>query len=306
MIGARGSWFAATLATLAFGLAAGEAPASERSVEVTMRTAASNDFKFLLGVEAKPGTRPAFVSLWKESDEEAQGAFYRVAGAGTFRNRRIDLDLGALGSARARFVQSEERRRVRHYGKRCSEVTVVHLGRFEGRIDVEGENGFAAVHRSRIRGRIESYRIRGCGTDRVRRSPARFARRLGRAPAIRHPALTSCGADRETWYGAFRGSLGTEYAATYSTRAGGIRAIRIAFSTGSRDSFHVAPRGNRATVRPDARFFAGTGRYRAGRLTGDLTASFPGAADTPLTPGRANFGDEDSVPPGRCYPFSGA
>lgn len=291
-------------ASLTLGLAPGTASASERSVQATMRTTATNGFRFLLGLEAGPGMRPAGVSFWRESDDEAEGAFYRVGHAGTFANRRVDVDLGILGSARGRFVQSRERRRVIHHGKRCSEVRVIHIGRFEGAIDIEGENGFAAVHRSTIRGRIESYRIRGCGTDRVQRTPAAFARRLLRAPALRYPAIASCGTRLDTWFMAVRGPLGTEYAATYSSRAEGIRAIRLLFSVGSRKSFEVTA-NHRATIRPDHRFFAGTGRYAAKRLTGDLTASFPGAPDTPLTPGRAELGDEDSVDLARCYPFSG-
>lgn len=316
MKGARGSWIVAAAAALALGFGAAPAPAAERLAEVTMRAPATNGFAFVLGLEAKPGTQPAFVSFGQERDDETQAAIYRVGHAGSFVNRRLDLDLGVLGAARGRFVQSSERRSVRRHGKRCREVTVTRLGRFVGRIDVAGENGFAAVHRSRIRGRVESYRIRGCRAGHRRTpaplglpAPATVPRQPLRAASLRYPAITSCGTGLDTWFAAYRVPFGadgaTYYGATYSTRREGIHAFRLVFSLGSRSSFRVAAGGRRATIRPDARFFAGTGRYEAGRLSGDLSASFPGAPDTPLTPARARFGDADSVGLGRCYPFSG-
>ncbi len=304
----------AALAMLALGVAATPASASKRQAFASMG-ANADGYRFDLSVPVGAGPRGVGVSFYRENEAttEAEGAFYRVGAAGSYANRRISADLGPLGSVRARFVVTDEHHQVRRHGKHCAEVETRLVGRFEGRIDVEGENGFAAVHRTAIPGRMRSYRIRGCSRHRARPAAAPSASHTGlpvppkvlRADSPRQPAVTACGTDLDTWFAAVRGPTGTQYGASYETREGGIHAVRLAFSRGPRDSFVVAPSGRRATVDADAHFFAGTGRYSQGRLTGDLTADLPGQPGIPVTPAEAWFGGADDIDPGPCYPFAG-
>jgi hypothetical protein len=123
--------------------------------------------------------------------------------------------------------------------------------------------------------------------------------------SIRHPAVAACGTDRDTWFFAGRGFGEAPYGASFETRGGGIHALRLAFSVGSPSSFDVTPNERRVRIKPDADFFSGTGRYRHGRLLGDIAADFPGRPGVSLAPAVAQFGDVDDIGPGPCYPFSG-
>lgn len=274
----------------------------------------ADGYEFELAIRPGPGPKPVGISFWQEvsDNDDESGALYGVAEAGSFVNRRMNLDLRTLGSVRARFAVTSETRRVRHHGRHCTEVAVTREGRFEGQIDVEGENGFAAVHRTRIPGRVKSYRIRGCnrhGKLRTRTGGPALLIDAGPgrllAGSLRYPAITSCGTQRKAWFGAFRGPDGAEYGATLETRQAGIHAIRVAFSVGTRASFRVAADQRHATVEPDAHYFSGRGRYADGQLTGDLAADFPGLPATSLTPADAEFGSAADVGAGACFPFSG-
>lgn len=305
----------AGIAAVALGclIAAASATAYDRVTTASIR-AQVDGYRFQAGTRIGVGTNPGWVSFFQEDEEEevATGAVYRVAEAGSYANRRMDLDFGPFGIVRARFVQEDERRTVRHHGEHCAEVEIVRIGRFEGRIDVEGENGFAAVNRSTIHGRVESYRIRGCARDRGRlraaaggESAPPVPRRLLRMRSIRHPAVTACGADRDTWFFAGRGFGQTAYGASFETRGGGVHALRLAFSAGRAGELELDPDVRRARIEPAADYFTGTARYRDNRLRGDIAADFPGRSGVALAPARARLGDVDDIGPGPCYPFTG-
>ncbi|MFN8113541.1 MAG: hypothetical protein U0R51_10115 [Solirubrobacterales bacterium] len=298
---------------LASVLAAAPASASKRIAFVSMR-AKVDGYHFDVGTRIGAGSNPAGVGFFRDdrNGDVQTAAFYRVAGAGSYADRRMNLDLGPFGSARARFIVEDERRHVRHHGEHCAEVEIRRTGRFEGEIDVQGENGFAAVHRSTIRGRVESYRIRGCRQHRALKTvgpaPAISSfrpRSLFRARSIRHPAVSACGTDRDTWFFAGRGFGEAPYGASFETRGGGIHALRLSFSLGSPSSFELSPDERRVLIKPDADYFSGTGRYSKHRLSGDIAADFPGRPDVPMAPATAELGDVDEIAPGPCYPFGG-
>ncbi|HET6831570.1 MAG TPA: hypothetical protein VFH44_09505 [Solirubrobacterales bacterium] len=287
------------------------APADAR-ISVEMRSAASNGYRFGFGMEDRPGRGPAAFGFWKASEGYDSGgpgfltgASYIARRSGSFRERRLTAEVGALGAVDARFEQSGVRRRIHRIGRGCREVEVIRRGRFVGRIDFAGEGGYAEVHRKRLRGRIDSYRFsdgcRGHRSDRrvsfAAKAPAGVMRARG------HPLLASCGADPDTGLIAGRGSGGAGVLASSDERANGIRAVRYLFATGDHDWFRTGPNLRRATIQPTLPAFTGTARYARGALTGDLRVSLPGLDDLPLTPGDAELGLEDDVPIPDCYPF---
>jgi hypothetical protein len=299
--------FGAVAATLLIA-----APAQGRIVDVSMRAPASNGFTFGFGIEDRPGRGPAGFGFWKGTEGYGDGghgffsgASYSARRSGSLRGRRLTAEIGGFGAVDARFEQSGVRRQVRRYGGGCKEHDVTRRGRFVGRIDFAGEDGYAEVHRGRIRGRIDSYRLSdGCrGRRSGRRVPFAATPPAGMMRSSAHPFLASCGADPDTGFFADRGSSAANVLASSKERSNGIRALRYLFATGDRDWFRTGPGLRRATIHPTFPAFAGTAQYERGTLTGDLTVSLPGLDDLPLTPSVAELGLEDDVKIPDCYPF---
>jgi hypothetical protein len=288
------------------------ASADARSVSVELRSAASNGYTFVFGIDDRPGRGPAAFGFWKSTEDYGSGgrgffagAFYSVRRGGSLHRRRLTAEVGTLGTVDARFEQRGVRRRIDRIGRGCREVQVTRRGRFVGRIDFAGEDGYAEVHRERIRGRIDSYRFSdACRGRRSSRRESFAAEPPSLVPRQRgNPLLASCGADPDSGFFAGRDSSNATVLASSDERADGIRMVRYLYATGDRNWFRIGPGLRRATIEPTFPAFSGIARFERGALTGDLRVSLPGRDDIPLTPGVAALGLEDDVPVPDCYPF---
>jgi len=310
----RRLWTAAAAAACLVCLPAPTAaPAAEQSVSVELRAQASNGYRFGFGMEDGPGSDPAGFAFWKATERADAGepgfstesASYVARRSGSLHGRRLRATIGTFGAVDARFEQTGFKRRVLHHGRGCREIEVTRRGLFVGRIDFAGEGGYAEVHREKIRGRIDRFRISdGCLGPRVDQR-ARFAPK--QLPDVsrggRAPLLVSCGADPDSAFIAGRDSDAASVFASSNERSNGVRTLRFLVAIGDRDWFRTGPKLRRATVQPTFPAFSGSARYARGALTGDLRVSLPGLADLPLTPGDAVLGREDDVPIPDCYPF---
>ena len=237
-----------------------------------------------MSARAKPGKVSAGFQFGREGAGLQSLAFYSKRKAGGYDKRRLRSDFGQFGSARARFVKREVERRKYGVGP-CRIRIVEKIGVFRGRIQFTAENGFSDIRTRRADGRITSYRLRGCrgkAATRANRSLSPLAQM--RAKPKRRYQLSTCGPADGLTLRADRERRGSVFYTESNERTGGISISRYILSSDNRGAFKVAKSGRRAMVRPP-RGFDGTGRFRNGVLDGNLQADFPGAPNTPLTPG---------------------
>ena len=268
----------------AAGVALIAASPSQASRFVTLSAPASSGYEFGLSARAKPGKVPAGLQFDRAGAGLQSLAFYSKRKAGGYDKRRLRSNFGQFGSARARFFKREVKRRKYGVGP-CRIRIVERIGVFRGRIQFTAEDGFSDIRTRRADGRITSYRLRGCrgkSATRAKRSLSPLAQM--RAKPKRRYELSSCGPADGSTLSADREPGGSEFYAESIERTGGILISRYILSSANRAAFKVAKGGRRAMVRPP-RGFDGTGRFRNGVLDGNLQADFPGAPNTPLTPG---------------------
>ena len=280
-------------------------PASAREL-ITLGAPASNGYSLEINTVAGPEPRVAVAQFIREQAGVFGGAFYTKRAAGGYENRRLRIDIGGYASVRAKFAKQDTERDVDRFGpSNCRLIRVEKTGVFRGRIQGSGELGFSTVDVNRAPGSIERYRLRGCRAPApaVRAVPRTMQSIIERAKPRRSWDLGVCAPGPRTVFHAERWRTGAQFDAAAYERDGGVGIYRFLDSLASRSSFTLARNGRRAMVRPP-RGFDGTGRFRNGTLTGNLTANFPGAPGTPLTPGSGYLdpnGDR-SLP---CDPFGG-
>lgn len=189
----------------------------------------------------------------------------------------IEADLGRIGRIDVKFVSSGGSHTERSV---CGKAVAVQSGRYEGTIDVEGEERYSQVHATSARGEAStalSLVCAGTGSEGIgghspgarltvkRRERGRFEFTAMKNSPIRPARFTASIAER-------RGSLWIS------------RSVEVTAAPGSFD-FDV-PSGT-ASVSPP-RPFAGTASYRRlpggrSRWQGDLSVDLPGRRGVRLT-----------------------
>jgi hypothetical protein len=196
--------------------------------------------------------------------------------------RRIEAALGRVGTISVSFQPSGRSRVTRWRPGRgaCGHPTrlVRRLGTFVGTVEFHGEGGFTSVEATRARGSVGTPLPSDCGAGSG--PPARLAFPLADRPS--GVVLSAVNRRSGTRFEARTTALGSAFQATWRERLeGGIVVTRQAYAAASRSAFTYADDLGSARVAPPAPF-AGSARYRAagtaGRWTGNLTATFPGAA----------------------------
>lgn len=169
-------------------------------------------------------------------------------------------------------------------------------GILSGRLDFRGEGGYTKVHEVDLVGTITvSKRRLPCGSDRA--APADLPK--PEVPATRS-LLSSCGPGKGSGFAAASFRNRAIYLAERFERAPRLEVFRFIFARGPGAGVHVSRDRETGTVRPP-RPFEGIGRFRNGRLVGDLTATFPGAKDVSLASSRARIRDLRNDLPD-CFP----
>lgn len=204
--------------------------------------------------------------------------------------RRIQAPLGRVGTISVSFRPSGRSRVTRWPAGpgACGHPTrlVRRLGTFVGTVEFHGEGGFTSVEATRARGSIGTPLPSDCAGGPG--SSARLGLPLAGSPG--RVVLSAVNGRSGTRFEARTTARGAAFRATWRERLEeGIAVTRQAYAAASRSAFTYAGDLGSARVAPPAPF-AGSARYRAaadgaGRWTGNLTATFPGAAAGMTGPG---------------------
>lgn len=176
----------------------------------------------------------------------------------------------------------------------CRKGHILSPGLFRGTIEFRGEDGYTSVHAHRARGRVlDLHHLVACLREVLgSRSPDALTRAIV-GPVAAAPTKTRVLAEWKqplggVSFGAARvGHDHTEFLAIEAHTRGRLAIAHIATARGGATRLASDPALTFARVEPPAPF-AGSAEVRhepgGGKSwTGDLTASFPGAPDVPLT-----------------------
>jgi hypothetical protein len=195
----------------------------------------------------------------------------------TVTETSIQADLGALGEISVTF----ERSGIAATAKCGREKVSFDSGRYEGKIEFHGEEGYTDVVATSVPGSIDYWLAEACGATFSGGSYGN-PRARGAELYIRNPALGPEMSVSKSRPGAVvRISVGV------SEYNDGIAIERFTSLRIPAGDFTFDRRLRTATVRPPAPF-AGAASFDRGkkagqRWSGDLTVDMPGRADVPLT-----------------------
>jgi hypothetical protein len=297
----RGRSFAITFgaACLVAGwLLTGSAIASTHT-SFTISAPAAQGYRFSLYGQVKPGSaRPASAGFGTRNDSVF--TVYSARHALRATRSRVHARLPGLGRVSVRFDERRRKDSTIRIGHGCRLVMVHRFGVFRGDLDVHGDGGYAGVDRQRATGEYQRFGFKGCGGAHSRPAVPRSAARPRPEPEA---ILTSCGPDPGIAFAGFASARESGFVASSSERDHGLSILRYVSAEGKGRAMRFSPQLKRARVIPPGPYFDGSARFASGALRGDLTASFIGAGDVPLTPGDARLksADIDHVP--RCLPF---
>lgn len=201
---------------------------------------------------------------------KGRGASYTAPA--TVSETSIQASLGALGEISVTFQSSGEAASAR-----CGDQTIrFDSGRYEGRIDFRGEEGYTSVEANSAPGIFTAI----CGAGVVESGPSEKA--LGAELYVRNPGLGPGLSVRKSRPGA-----AARITAWTSEYGDGISIERFASLRMPAADFTFDRRLRTATVKPPTPF-TGTARFDLGkkagrRWSGDLTVDLPGSSATPLT-----------------------
>ncbi|MDQ2631220.1 MAG: hypothetical protein M3Y75_09680 [Actinomycetota bacterium] len=222
------------------------------------------------------GNDDALVIFLLRKDE---GVVYSARKGVEVTETAISADLGAIGAIDVHFVPSGPPKEQTVCG---SEPVEYQPGFYEGRIDVEGEEGFTEVHATRARGdSLFLLRLVFCSRD--------FSEGFGgRAPG----AQLSVGrrwSQGSVQFTAWKNSptRPSRFSASIEERRGDLEITREVGSTAGPGAFTFDVPEQRAFLDPPAPF-AGAAQFKGragegpGRLRGSLSVDFPGHSNVSL------------------------
>jgi hypothetical protein len=200
---------------------------------------------------------------------------YFALGKASVTETTVSADLGSLGSIDLRFVPSGKPRVEK---SACNPKPIeFDSGFYEGRIDVEGEEGYAEAHATRARGeiRLEASLICGASVNEGSGGHAPGARLLARRHWHHSKLEFEATKNSPTRPSRFRASI--------EERRGSMFIAREVNSEAGAGAFDFDVPTQTALVDPPAPF-SGFARFirrddRPGRLRGDLRVDFPGRSD---------------------------
>ena len=243
-----------------------EAGKKNGTVAMFFDVQAGNGYSMVVQAQREAGRRARAEVTLVENDRSV--VYVKSRGVRLTRNE-IGFRLGSLGSVEMAF-ESERR-----FDQGRCEGAGIRRGKLRGRLHFRGEDSYARAHASKARAYVQVGADDRCSllSHRKPRKPRPEATLTSCGPGPKLSFVTSA----EEFFG-FTISI-----STLQERVDGIDIYRTAASFDQGGDFSFDEKNYRsAKVRP-AWPFAGTGSYRDGELTGDLTVSFPGRDDVPLT-----------------------
>jgi hypothetical protein len=270
----------ATALSLTLALAIPGGASARRTVRIAdLELRATNGYE--AGVQAYKQTHPsrrARISVYFANDDGY--ALYRVPGRFTKRqikgrfggfgriNLRLQSRRGALSSRRSTAPQSGSRAEAAAKARFC----VIGVGgtnkSFRGRIRFRGESDYARIHASRARGFVGKGEI-SCSSG-------------GNGP--RGTILTARAGQLVFHAATYRRDPGPFAYASEHRRQGRVSILRVAGSDDPSSVFNFDSQLTSAHVRPVGPPFTGSADFAApDQWAGDLSVSFPGEPDVPLT-----------------------
>ncbi|HEU5064061.1 MAG TPA: hypothetical protein VFT79_13060 [Solirubrobacterales bacterium] len=233
---------------------------------------ASNGYTFDVIAVPPRGDRSASLLIFVSK----KGKGVRYVAPATVTEASIQADLGELGEISVSFHRTNQATSV-PCGK---EAIRFDSGRYEGKIDFHGEEGYTSVEATSVPASIDYFLSGLCGESVFEVEVPRRLR--GAELYVRNPGLGPELSVRKRRPGA--AALITAWMSEYTN---GISIQRFTSLRVPGGAFTYDRRLRTATVRPPAPF-AGSARFarskKAGqRWSGDLTVDMPGKAGVPLT-----------------------
>ncbi len=192
----------------------------------------------------------------------------------------IEADLGAIGRIDLDFVSSGESRT--DHSDCGGKPVLVDTGRYEGTIDLVGEERYSEVHASSARGEVKEALNLVCpGGPKSEGSG-------GHSPGARLTVARRRG--RQFKFSAMKNSPSrlARFSASVSEQRGRVLIFRGVEATGAAGSFDFDVPSGTAEVNPpepfvgEASYFRPSGQKKV-RWQGDLSVDFPGRANVRLT-----------------------
>ena len=278
----RASALAALLGIAGAWLWAGTAEAG--SVSVQFRMPSDHGYRIDFAGDRYGNDTDAAFSVAHNAKNKFSSVSYAQIRGPVVTPKHVVADLGPRGSVDMTF---EEKSRKKQHPRHCQGYRLVESGTFEGRFAFTGEHQFAESSGAEATGTVVISRIRSCSAQVV------HARRGGGGSNDHEQpvtAIASCSPKSDATYFAFDSVAGNVmHSASIFEVGGRFMTFRGSATVGRAASFRTGDHLRTATVSPGAPF-AGQGRYRSRRLTGNLRVDFLGL-DRPvaLTPAKANL-----------------
>jgi hypothetical protein len=269
-------------AFLAPSAAAGDGPVTPTG----FRLQATNGYSLrALSYDGDPKGDQDALLLWFSGKDSAVS--YAARKGVEVTETTISADLGSIGTVDIHFVPHGPPREEVICG---SEPIEFQPGFFEGRIDIEGEEGFTEVHAMRAPGEIRFVlRLVFCSRD--------FSEGAGgRSPGARL-SVSRHWSQGSLHFEARKNSptRPARFSASITERRGNLAISRGVASTAGPGAFEFDVPQQRAVLDPPSPF-KGTARFRGsagrgpGRLRGSLGVDFPGHSNVSLAGSRGGLG----------------
>lgn len=240
---------------------------------VSFNAPASDGFHLFFTASSGPGKRQPQASF--ALSRRGQSVTYAAKGRPAIHGNHIEGDFGPFGSFSGTFSGSLEG------GKGCDPY-VHHRTEFEGRLDVEGEHGFASAKLREAEGRfVALVKDPDCDEPFPERKPETEPQQV---------LLQACQSGTTQLYAHLdRRRERSSTQAWSSERRGKVLVFRSAVDQGDATDFEVNGDLTKATLTPGGAF-DGSATFADGELTGDLTVDLLGTTEpTALTPAPAGI-----------------
>lgn len=281
MVGKRWGRFAAVVAiaiavSSCFASFAGAEGEEDTGGFGAFRLRGTNGFSVLVMALSRPHFRHGEVIVWAT---KRNAAVFYLAPA-TVTDTSIEADLGTVGELSVTFEPSGPPESV---DTSCEQAGPVPYepGAWVGTIDIEGEEGFTRVQRSRAKAIVSPFIEALCGSSvsgETMGQGIRGARLIARSATEKHALFLQANKNRR--------NATVRLEASLEERRGRMLVTRTATDRYPAASFNFDPMLRTATLVPPAPFSGSATFHRfakpANRWTGNLAIDFPGRADVSL------------------------